>query len=159
MNLLIIRHAKAEGFAMDDSARNLTEEGKGQAKKVGEFLKAQKLLPDIVLTSPYARAKQTSKIFCGSAELAEPHVETWLACGMKPSEALQELSSYQDFGTVAICGHNPDLAELTEWLLGSSKGGVNVKTASIIYFSEVNPLSQGAQLEMLVPSSAIGLGE
>ena len=157
MNLLIIRHAKAEGFAMDDSARNLTEVGEAQAKKVGEFLKAQKLLPDIVLTSPYARAKQTAKIFCEVAGISEPHVEPWLACGMSPSEAIEELMAYQDFRTVAICGHNPDFAELAEWLLGSSSGGINVKTASVIYFSEVNPPSQGAQLEILVPSSAIGL--
>lgn len=155
MNLLIIRHAKAEGFAMDDSSRNLTEKGRCQAKKVGEFLKTHNLLPDVVLSSPYLRAKQTAEIFCESAGVAGPHIEPWLSCGVSPSQVMHELRAYREFGTVAICGHNPDFAELSEWLLGSGAGGIQVSKASVIHFLNVNPSTQGALLDMIVPVSAM----
>jgi len=155
MNLLIIRHAKAEGFAVNDSARALTEKGKEQAKRVGEFLQTRGLIPDITLTSPYTRALQTAQLFCETAGADAPTIEPWLACGMTPSLAMNELKSYQDFSTVAICGHNPDFADLAEWLLGSHSGGINVSKASIIHFSNVRPPSQGAYLEMMLPISNV----
>ena len=153
MNLLIIRHAKAEGFAMDDSARALTERGREQARRVGEFLKTKRLIPDITLTSPYIRARQTSELFCETAGADAPVSESWLACGMSPELAMSELAAYQDFGTVALCGHNPDFAELAEWLLGSQAGGIRVSKASVIYFSNVNPPQQSGYLEMMMPVS------
>lgn len=155
MNLLIIRHAKAEGFAMNDAARALTEKGRDQARRVGEFLKMKGLVPDLTIASPYTRALQTAEIFCHSSGADSPVAEPWLACGMSPSLAMNELKAYREFSTVAICGHNPDLAELVEWLLGSQAGGVHMGKASIAYFSHVSPPSQGAYLEMLLPVSAI----
>ncbi len=151
MNLLIIRHAEAEGFAMDDSARSLTESGREQARRVGGFLKEKRLIPDITITSPFVRASQTAELFCEAAGLGSPVSETWLACGMRPSVAIKELVAYQDFNTVALCGHNPDFAELTQWLLGSQAGGIHVSNASVIYFSNLKPPQQGAYLEMIVP--------
>ncbi|MBK1830478.1 phosphohistidine phosphatase SixA [Verrucomicrobiaceae bacterium R5-34] len=155
MNLLIIRHAKAEGFAMDDSSRNLTEKGREQARRVGEFLKSRGLQPDVTLASPYARARQTAEIFCESAGVQAPLIEPWLACGMSPSLAMSELQAYADFGTVAICGHNPDFSYLAEWLLGSQAGGIHVGKASVILFSNVRPPSQGGYLEMMQPVSLL----
>jgi len=151
MKLLIIRHAKAEGFAMDDSSRALTEKGRAQARRVGEFLRKQGLVPDVTIASPYTRARQTAEIFCESAGAQAPLIEPWLACGMRPSLAMNELKAYADFGTVAICGHNPDFSYLAEALLGSQVGGIHVSKASIIVFDEVRPPTQGGYLEMMVP--------
>ena len=153
MNLLIIRHAEAEGFAMNDAARTLTEKGLDQARRVGEFLKTKGLVPDLTLTSPYTRALQTAEIFCQSAGADSPVTEPWLACGMSPSLAMNELKAYCDFETVAVCGHNPDFARLAEWLLGCQAGGIHVTKASIMYFSNVSPSGQGAFLEMMIPVS------
>ncbi|BDS08971.1 phosphoglycerate mutase [Oceaniferula spumae] len=151
MKLLIIRHAKAEGFAMNDSARVLTEKGKDQAKRVGELLKRQGLVPDITLASPYARAKETAEIFCESSGAEPPVIEPWLACGMSPTLAMEELQAYSNFETVAICGHNPDFSYLAEALLGSQTGGIHVCKASIIVFDEVRPPSKSGYLEMILP--------
>ena len=40
MDLLLIRHAKAEPFASSDSARALTGKGREQAEKVGQIGRA-----------------------------------------------------------------------------------------------------------------------
>ncbi len=155
MELLIIRHAKAEDFAMDDSSRVLTSKGHDQSRRVGEFLKEHNLTPDVTLASPYARARETAEIFCQSSGADKPVIEPWLACGMRPEKAMSELAAYSNFEKVAICGHNPDFAYLAEWLLGSQAGGIHVRKASIIHFSNIRPPSQGGYLEMMVPVTAI----
>lgn len=155
MELLIIRHAQAEDFAMSDSARALTEKGIRQSRKVGEFLLENNLLPDVTIASNYVRARETAEYFCEAAGIDAPLVEPWLGCGMRPESAMRELSAYRDFGRVAICGHNPDFEHLAEWLLGSRAGGIHVRKASVIHFSHVSPPSQGAYLEMMVPVSVI----
>ena len=151
MELLLIRHAKAEDFAVNDSSRVLTPKGHEQSRKVGEFLKNKGLVPDLTLASPYARARETAEIFCASSGTEAPVIESWLACGMRPEKAMSELAAYADFGRVAICGHNPDFACLAEWLVGSQAGGIHVKKASIIHFSYVHPPRQRAYLEMMLP--------
>lgn len=151
MELLIIRHAQAEGFAMNDSARALTEKGVRQSKRVGRFLLENDLLPDVTIASNYVRARETAKYFCEAAGVEPPVIESWLGCGMRPEEAMRELTAYADFGRVAICGHNPDFSYLSEWLLGGQCGAFHVKKASVILFSNVSPRRRGGYLEMMVP--------
>ena len=155
MDLLLIRHAKAEPYASSDAARELTEKGRGQAEKVGQFLKQHDLVPEVTLASPLARARQTAEICCAAAGAGSPVIEPWLACGMRPSSAMKELTAYSRFQRVAIVGHNPDFECLAEWLLASQAGGVHVRKASVIHFSQLRPPSQGGYLEMMVPCSAI----
>lgn len=155
MELLIIRHAQAEDFAMDDSSRLLTAKGRDQSIRVGEFLQKNGLVPDLTLASPYARARETAEMFCQAAGADAPGIEPWIACGMRPEKAISELAAYTDFDRVAICGHNPDFACLAEWLLGSQRGGFHVRKASIIHFSNVHPPSQGGYLELVAPVSVL----
>ncbi len=112
MELLIIRHAKAEDFVMDDLSRILTPKGHDQSRRVGEFLKAHGLVPDLTVASSYARARETAEIFCKTAGAEPPIIEPWLGCGMRPESAMRELAAYSDFARVAICGHNPDFEYL-----------------------------------------------
>jgi len=151
MELLLIRHAKAESYATSDAARALTEKGREQAAKVGAFLGKQGLVPELTLASPLVRARETAEIMCHAAGAQSPSIEPWLACGMRPSAAMKELVGYRQFQRVAIVGHNPDFECLAEWLLGSQAGGFHVSKASVILFSHVKPPSQGAFLEMMVP--------
>lgn len=155
MELLIIRHAQAEDFAMDDSSRKLTAKGHEQSRRVGEFLKGNGLVPDLTLASPYRRARETAEAFCQSSGAEPPVIEPWLACGMRPEKAMSELAAYAEFSRVAICGHNPDFSYLAECLLGCQTGGIHVRKASVIHFSKVRPPSQGAYLEMMVPVSIL----
>ena len=68
--LIFIRHAYAPGsgdpknFNLNDCStqRNLSEEGKKQAKKIGEFFKNNKFKVEKVFSSEWCRCKETAKI-------------------------------------------------------------------------------------------------
>ena len=68
--LIFIRHAYAPGsgdpdnFNLNDCStqRNLSKEGKKQAKYIGEFFKNNKIKADKVLSSEWCRCKETAMI-------------------------------------------------------------------------------------------------
>jgi phosphohistidine phosphatase len=149
MDLLLIRHAKAEahGHPQGDGARALIEKGRDQSRRVGEFLKNRGMVPDIVLTSPLARARETAEIVSEVSGADPPVLQDWLACGMEPSGALQELAAYAtSCDRVAIVGHEPDFSGLVEYLLGTSRGFVRVKKASVVLL-RINPPHRGGVMQ------------
>lgn len=133
MELLVIRHAKAEahGHPQGDAARALVPKGEEQAARIGRFLRRTRRLPDVVLTSPLVRAQQTAEGVCAAAELPTPVVQPWLACGLDPESAVRELAAFTRFERVALVGHEPDLSSLIGWLLGSTGATIEVKKASV----------------------------
>jgi len=60
--LYIIRHAKSswKDFSLDDFDRPLNKRGENNAPFMGKILKEQKILPDIIISSPALRAKTTA---------------------------------------------------------------------------------------------------
>ena len=69
-NLIFIRHAYASGggdpdnFDLNDckTQRNLSERGKDQAKKIGDFFKNNEIQIDIVISSEWCRCQETAQI-------------------------------------------------------------------------------------------------
>ncbi len=55
-----MRHAEAEDFAREDAQRRLTPRGIEQARAMGQWLAAQGAVIDMLCSSPYLRATQTS---------------------------------------------------------------------------------------------------
>jgi phosphohistidine phosphatase len=156
MELIILRHGKAEDFnARGDAARALVEKGRQQARRAATILKRAKMLPEIVLTSPFVRARETADEFCTTAEMPGAVIQGWLACGMNPEEALHELTGFREFKRVAIVGHEPDLSGLIEWILGCTGGGVEMKKGSIACV-QVTPPSRFGTLIYLVPPKLTG---
>ncbi|NNC88923.1 MAG: phosphohistidine phosphatase SixA [Akkermansiaceae bacterium] len=146
MELLLIRHGKAEGHGHPggDGARALAEKGHLQAQRVGKFLRDQGMLPDLVLTSPLVRATQTAEGVCAAAGIDPPVVEAWIACGMDPAEALRELAAYREsVPRIAIVGHEPDFSELAEAVTGADPGTIRVKKASVILLTLDPPRPRG----------------
>lgn len=151
MDLIILRHGKAEDSNPGgDSARELVEKGRQQSHRQAKLLKNAGLWPEIVLTSPLVRARQTAHEFCESAGIPGAVIQSWLACGMAPETALRELAGFQEFKRVAIVGHEPDLSRLIEWILGASGGEVNVKKGTIACL-RVNPPARYGLLKYLIP--------
>jgi len=151
MELILLRHGKAEDFHKDgDAARALVDKGRTQARKAGKLLLRSKWRPEIVLTSPLVRARQTADEFCEAAELPGAVIQGWLACGMDPERALNELAGFGEFQRVAIVGHEPDFSNLVEWLLGISGGAVMVKKGALVCLT-VHPPARHATLRFLIP--------
>lgn len=162
MELLLIRHGKAEehGHPFGDGARALTEKGHLQARKVGQFLRRQDLVPDLVLCSPLVRARETAELVCEEAGVDAPVVQEWLACGMDGEEALRELGAYAGtMETVAIVGHEPDFSSLLGHILGARQGYVQVKKASVILVRVQAPRAGGLLQFSIWPSMLPDLGD
>lgn len=153
MELVILRHGKAEDSnPAGDHGRNLLEKGRRQSRDAASLLKSAGLLPELVLCSPLVRARQTAEEFCGEADLGAPVTAHWLTAGMFPETALNELVAYREFGRVAIVGHEPDLSELIQWLLGARGGSVEVRKGTIACVRAYPPAKLGTLLYLAPPS-------
>jgi phosphohistidine phosphatase len=113
VRLLVFRHGIAEDVSADgtDASRVLTPQGVERTRKAARGLTAFCDPPDVILTSPKARARQTAdaagEAFGSPIELLEE-----LADG-PPGPALSALAERTE-ETVMIVGHEPMLSELIE---------------------------------------------
>ena len=119
--LFLVRHAKAEpSVGRDDYARKLTERGRADARRVAKALAARRILPDLLIHSGAARAKQTAEIFAaewrGKVELEEEVglYDATLTTLLDHTRALGDAHK-----RVGLVGHNPGLGELATALTGS----------------------------------------
>lgn len=151
MDLILLRHGKAENFSPDgDYGRALVEKGREQARRAARLLRGAGVLPDIVLTSPLLRARQTADEFCKTAGIPGAVIQGWLASGMGPETALSELAGFKDFKKVAIVGHEPDFSILIRTILGANGGGIEVKKGTIASV-QISPPSRHGTLNYLIP--------
>ena len=144
MLLYILRHAEAEAKIVSDYERRLTTHGHEQAKSIGRFFSEHKIFPEIILTSPVVRAKQTAEEVFAVLKKGELIEVPWMVCGMDPNVAFEELRTYKNFKSVMIVGHEPDLSCLIAMLLGlKNAASLDVKKASLTMV-EMKEFSFGA---------------
>ena len=116
--LLLLRHAKAVPLSHDDDfARELTEQGRQDAAKIGQYLAARPFAPDRALFSGAARTRETCEI------VAQAHPFEAVE-----QNALYEASRFLIMGLLRelpassrahlIVGHNPGMAEVAQLLAG-----------------------------------------
>ena len=142
MTLYLLRHAEAEDRAPTDAARQLTPHGLDQARHVAAFCLRHDLRPDLILTSPFRRTIQTAELVAAVFGQT-PQPAPFLASGMHPADALDELRAYDRFDSVLLVGHQPDLGLLIAALLGlESDDNLAVGKAALTGL-EVNQLSPG----------------
>lgn len=140
MYLYLIRHGLAEereDFAKrntDDSLRPLTGKGKKKLQKMILNLEKEFEKLDLIVTSPYLRAKQSALVI---AEIAD---ETRiLECAeLVPQAPVQSLlkwlkSHCGHFKKVAVVGHEPHLSMFASYLLtGHAKESfIEMKKSSV----------------------------
>ena len=119
MNLYILRHAIAEVRSPrwpDDTERPLTSSGEKKMFKVAEGMRHLKLDFDVILSSPYQRARRTAEIVC--EVLGEKRqLSEYLKSDSDPKLLIQELNSrYQSRENILLVGHEPDLSQLVSLL-------------------------------------------
>jgi phosphohistidine phosphatase len=131
--LLLLRHAKSswDDAGLDDFDRPLSGRGRTAAARIGRLLAKEALVPDLVLCSAAARARETWAR--AAAELAAPppvrHLKSlYLA---SPSCILGVLRRLGDeLATALAVGHNPGLQHLALLLAGDDDGGAWTRLAA-----------------------------
>ena len=105
MRLVIVRHAEAESGEPDE-LRALTEEGRAQAEALGERLREEGVVADVVLTSPLLRARETAD----ALGLRTPESSEALRPGATAEAVREAVAGRGD--TVVIVGHQPDCGRI-----------------------------------------------
>jgi len=123
MNLYILRHGIATepgdpGFAKD-ADRPLTPEGERKLGQVAEAMEALKLSFDLILSSPYLRARQTAEII---AEALKARKRLELSDSLTPGGSMQKLVALLNHlqpppESVLLVGHEPYLSGLISLLV------------------------------------------
>jgi phosphohistidine phosphatase len=119
MELYILRHGIAEEKSVkwpDDSKRPLTTKGEKRMCQAAAGIKAMGLAFDLVLTSPFERAKRTAEIV---VEILGGKIEisTHLESGADRKKLVQQLNGeYQGRKNILLVGHEPDLSEFISLL-------------------------------------------
>ena len=129
--LLLLRHAKSswKDSATRDFDRPLNQRGLKAAPTIGRLLRKRKLQPDLVLSSPAERARQTSQLVLEAAgfktELRYDE-RIYEASAARLFEIVSQIE--EDANIAMLVGHNPGLEELLEALTGAAR---NLSTAAL----------------------------
>jgi len=124
MRLLIVRHAAAvarDTPGLADADRALTPEGRERFAEAAAGLARVLDPPDVLLTSPWLRARQTAEILGRAFGGIEPEDLDALAGGTFAAVA-KALDLRERDAMVGLVGHEPQLSDLLGHLLGSPEG-------------------------------------
>jgi phosphohistidine phosphatase len=130
--LVILRHAKSswKDASLQDFNRPLNSRGKRAAEVIGRFIRKQKLKPDLVLSSPAVRARETIDIVLKSARLQVELRYDERIYEADPMRLLEVISQVEeDRKVVLLVGHNPGLEELLKFLTGQPE---HLPTAALV---------------------------
>jgi phosphohistidine phosphatase len=161
MNLYIVRHGVAVPGGLpgiDDNDRVLTEEGAAKMKQIAAALCRLKYRPELMLSSPLVRARQTAEILL---QAFGKDVELKIFSALAPSgarrEIYHEISSLDKKGikSLMIVGHQPSLGEIAgEIASGIPKQFVKLKKGSVcaIEIESIHGMPKGVLVALLSPS-------
>jgi phosphohistidine phosphatase len=159
MIIYLIRHAIAvphgtRGVEEDD--RYLTEEGIEKMKKSAAGLRALRLRPDLILTSPLVRARQTAEIV---QAILDREIPIEFTDELSPSgnrKALYDiLRRHAKLGDIMLVGHQPSLGEIGgEIAWGSAESCLELKKGGAcgLEIETLEPIPQGFLLWLLTPA-------
>jgi len=125
MILYVVRHAIAEDAPTggDDGARKLTGPGRKKMKAAAAGLRALRVAPGIVLTSPLVRAVETAAIVVAALHGAPaPRELAALTPDVAPADTLKALRVFGRHQDVMIVGHEPNLSRTIALLLSGTAG-------------------------------------
>ena len=120
MKLYLLRHASAVDVASSDAKRELTREGREEARIVGAALAELSVKLSRILSSPLLRARQTAEVvakelkFSGDVESLDE-----LENGASTASLLKALKPIPSTHEILLVGHMPSLSEHLAALIGA----------------------------------------
>jgi phosphohistidine phosphatase len=154
MRLIIVRHAIAvERGTPDipDDDRPLTRKGERRFQAAARGLARVEPRPDLLLTSPLPRARQTAEIAAAAWGKIKPK-KTDVLAGGSFAEIAAVLDKLPRDSTAAVVGHEPDVSELLAAILGSKDpAAFTFKKGGVAVVDVAGPLGQGGVLAWSMP--------
>lgn len=130
IELILIRHSVAferEEFRkktkLDDAFRPLTVKGRRRLEKMSRMMKKRWIKNlDLIITSPYTRARQSAQIISQVFD-EQKVIECAELVPQSPPQAFVKWMKSQNFkgNTFAIVGHEPNLSLLATYLLAGNE--------------------------------------
>jgi phosphohistidine phosphatase len=126
MNLYLMRHAIAveADENTEDSQRPLTEKGRKRLGKIARNLAKLDLTFDLILTSPYLRARQTADMVADTLNIKPKYVvesENLTPLGFA-DKLVEEILAHEPVEFLLIVGHEPFLSQLIGILVADDAG-------------------------------------
>lgn len=120
--LWVLRHAKAASHSDDDRGRPLAERGRRQCAELAAELRASGIaLPELTVSSPAVRARQTAELVLGGLDLSSPLETDGELYGADPDDVISRARLFDDeLARIMVVGHNPTFEGLVLLLLASS---------------------------------------
>lgn len=119
--LLVMRHAKSSWEIPDlsDHDRPLNERGLKAARQMGDFLKAQEILPELIICSSARRTQETAEILINHSGFNGPLLTEPLLYGTSAEQYLKIIQMTDHlYHRVMVIGHNPSCESLCNLLSG-----------------------------------------
>lgn len=163
MRLYLVRHGIAEIrniASMLDEDRALTAQGREMVRRVSVELARARNVPEVILSSPLLRARQTAEIL-GEHFGAEVFIDTlWdLAPGGDGEALLRQIIKYiRKNGSLMLVGHQPSLGETAGRLIfGSRQHSLDLKEGAVCIIDAVDYQGQvRGRLHALLPPEILG---
>lgn len=132
--LLLIRHAKSDwgSASLTDFNRPLNRRGNTNAPEMAERMVKQRIVPQLIVSSPAVRALTTARYFAKTWHIqSEDIVEEKAIYEANVKTLLTIINQLDDqFEQIALFGHNPGLTDLANYL---SNGHIyNMPTCSVV---------------------------
>ena len=132
IKLYIIRHAKSswKDMTLSDFNRPLNKRGKRNAPLMGERLKKRKVSPDLILSSPALRAKNTAELIADKVNYSKKIVfneNIYSSTEMGLHKIIKNTNDKHK--TLFLIGHNSELNMLVEDYVAFNE---NIVTCGIV---------------------------
>jgi phosphohistidine phosphatase len=129
--LFLLRHAKSQrkDETLPDFERPLTRRGKRAAETVGRYLKAHAGVPQLILSSPALRARETTELLVNAAQWSTEvryDQRLYTAGQMSLAEVVAQIEN--DRKAALIVAHNPGIEEFLSLLTGN---GAQIPAGSV----------------------------
>ena len=119
--LLLLRHAKSswDDPALRDFERPLNKRGTKDAPRIGKYIAKRKIKPDLVISSPAERARQTTALVAKAAKIKSEVRYDKRIYEASTEQLLGILGEIEDgVNEVLLVGHNYGIEDLVELLTG-----------------------------------------
>lgn len=119
--IYLLRHGEAEKndyLKGKDAERRLTASGHRMIREEAKAMRQLKVEPNLILTSPLVRARETAQIVAEELKVAEPVQDCLqLAPGHHPSDLIRYLARHQEIPSILLVGHEPIMGHLLSTLV------------------------------------------